>query len=385
MSARLVILTEIISPYRIPLFNTLAHSGQVDLHVIFLAETDPALRHWKVYKDEIHFSYEVLPSRRINFGQYQALLNRGVSRALAESGPDVILCGGYNYLASWQALRWARAQGVPFLLWSESTRLDRRRSLLPVEFLKRKFMAGCSGFVVPGESAWEYLSAHGIEPDRISKAPNAVDNALFASASARARTEEDRVRHDLNLPEKYFLYVGRFVPDKGVLDLLSAYAKLEDSIRRRVGLVLVGDGVARGKLELQAASISPGKIVFPGFTQREQLGAYYALAEALMLPTYTDTWGLVVNEGMACGLPVILSGAAGCAADLVQDGGNGFLCSPGDVGALARAMTRIASDPELCRAMGAASIERIRAYSPEEWCKGILGVLDRKFWTKRSR
>jgi len=379
MKPRLVILTEIISPYRIPLFNALARSRRVDLHVIFLAETDPTLRQWKVYKGEIEFSYEILPSRRVGLGRHQALLNRGVARALAGFTPDVILCGGYNYLASWQALGWARKHGVPFLLWSESTLLDRRRSLFPVEFLKRKFIAACSGFVVPGESAREYLSAHGIKPDRITQAPNAVDNALFAAAAARARADEHRVREDLNLPEHYFLYVGRLVPDKGVFELLSAYAKLDDSMRSQVGLVLVGDGAARAKLEQQAASISPSRILFPGFAQRERLGAYYALAEAQVLPTYTDTWGLVVNEGMACGLPVILSSVAGCAADLVRDGGNGFLVPPGDVEALARAMKHIVWEPALRLAMSASSIERIRAYSPEEWCRGILEVLDKNF------
>jgi hypothetical protein len=105
---RLVILTEIISPYRIPLFNALVQYEEVDLHVIFLAETDPTLRDWHVYKNEIRFSYEVLPSWRKRFGRYNWLLNRGVGHALSKSAPDLILCGGYNYVASWQSLIWAR-------------------------------------------------------------------------------------------------------------------------------------------------------------------------------------------------------------------------------------------------------------------------------------
>ena len=83
MRRRLVILTEIISPYRIPLFNALAQLAEVDLHVIFLAETDPTLRQWQVYKEEIRFSYQILPSWRKRVGRYNVLLNRGVGRALA--------------------------------------------------------------------------------------------------------------------------------------------------------------------------------------------------------------------------------------------------------------------------------------------------------------
>ena len=96
MRRRLVILTEIISPYRIPLFNALAQHPEVDLHVIFLAETDPSLRQWQIYKEEIDFSCQVLPSWRKRVGRYNVLLNRDVGRALVEAAPDVILCGGYN-------------------------------------------------------------------------------------------------------------------------------------------------------------------------------------------------------------------------------------------------------------------------------------------------
>src|SRR5580704_11994766 len=98
---RMVILTEIIAPYRIPVFNALARHEGIDLHVIFLAETDPALRDWRVYKNEIQFSYQVLPSWRQKLGGYNLLLNRGLKAALQKAAPNVVLCGGYNYLASW--------------------------------------------------------------------------------------------------------------------------------------------------------------------------------------------------------------------------------------------------------------------------------------------
>jgi len=371
MMRRVVILTEIISPYRIPLFNALARHEGIDLHVIFLAETDPNLREWEVYKDEIKFSYQVLPAWRKLLGGYNALLNRGVARALAAAAPNVILCGGYNYLAFWQALFWAHSRGVPFLLWSESTLHDLRRGHALVEFLKGEFLRKCSGFVVPGRSALEYLCAHKIKSDDIFMAPNAVDNDLFATAAARVRQNADGRRQELGLPDRYFLFVGRLVPEKGVFDLLSAYAKLDAAVRQQAGLVFVGDGASRRRLEERAASIVPGVIRFSGFAQREQLAAYYALAQVLILPTYTDTWGLVVNEAMACGLPVILSRAAGCAADLVKDEWNGLLVPPGDVPALAAAMKSLADQPQQCLTMGAHSRQHIFHYSPVEWATGL--------------
>ena len=376
MKRRLTLMTEIISPYRIPLFNVLARHEGVDLHVIFLAETDPDLRKWRVYKDEIKFSYQVLPSWRKRVGRYNWLLNRGVASALSASAPDVVLCGGYNYVASWQALLWSRMRHVPFLLWSESNLQDLRRGHAIVEFMKRKFMSRCSGFVVPGQSAGEYLRACKIREESIFVAPNAVDNDLFATAAAATRQHAASRRTEFGLPVRYFLFVGRLVREKGVFELLSAYAKLDKEIRKQVGLVFVGDGAERAQLQVVASTISPGMVTFAGFAQREQLTSYYALAEVLILPTYTDPWGLVVNEAMACGLPVIVSQVAGCAADLVKENWNGVLIPPRDEAALVAAMERIASQPELRRTMSGNSLQRIAQYTPNTWSLGIIRVLE---------
>jgi 1,2-diacylglycerol 3-alpha-glucosyltransferase len=375
MKRRLTILTEIISPYRIPLFNALARREEVDLQVIFLAETDPQLRQWQVYREEIEFPYLVLPSWRRRVGGYNLLLNRGVRSALGAASPNAILCGGYNYFASWQALVWARSHHIPFFLWSESNLQDDRHWHAAVEMLKEVFFRRCSGFVVPGKSAMEYLRTHRIKDELIFHAPNAVDNHFFAAGAASARQQPDASRRELNLPLRYFLFTGRLVAEKGVFDLLAAYAKLDERTRQDIGLVFVGDGAARAQLELQASTISPGVIKFAGFVQREQLARYYALAEMLILPTHTDTWGLVVNEGMACGLPVVLSSVAGCAADLVRENWNGLLIPPKDASSLASAMLKLASNPDVSATLGANSQSQIAYYSPLEWSNGILRTL----------
>jgi 1,2-diacylglycerol 3-alpha-glucosyltransferase len=372
MTRRLVILTEIISPYRIPLFNALAKRPEVDLHVIFLSETDASLRQWRVYKDEIQFSYEVLPSLRKRIAGFNVLLNRGVARVLDRLLPETIVCGGYSYLASWRALRWARAQNVPLILWSESNVQDSRRNHALVETLKREFLKRCNRFIVPGRSARQYLTSHGVQDAVIYTAPNAVDNELFATAAARACNDAAALRHKFKLPERYFLFVGRVVGEKGVFELLRAYAKLDERLRREVGLVFVGDGAAKQALEQLAGSVAAGKLIFPGFVQREELPIYYALAETLILPTYTDTWGLVVNEAMACGLPIVVSNAAGCANDLVEEGQNGLLIPPQDDSALAGAMEYLLTRRDVRSAMASNSRQRIARYSPEEWANGVI-------------
>jgi len=371
VNRKLIILTEIIAPYRIPVFNALAKIEGIDLHVIFLAETDPFVREWLVYKEEIDFSYEVLASYRRRWRNRNMLLNRGMNAALRKASPDIILCGGYNYLASWQALLWAGRNRVPFLLWAESNAKDLRRKSWFVESLKSRFLSKCDAFVVPGKASLEYLESFGISAKKIFTAPNAVDNDFFSQMSIKVCNNSAKLRQDFGLPARFFLFVGRMVAEKGVFDLLHAYRKLDPDLRCEFGLIFVGDGAARSELSKLAHDVTPGCVRFPGFVQRENLTTYYALAEALVFPTHAEVWGLVVNEAMASGLPVICTEVTGCAADLVEEGWNGRVVPPRDVGRLSQALEDLARNPEATRAMGENSRKRILLYSPRACAEGI--------------
>jgi glycosyltransferase involved in cell wall biosynthesis len=371
---KILILTEIIAPYRIPVFNVLARRTGLDLHVIFLAETDETLRQWRVYKDEICFSYQVLPSWRWRTGKNSFLVNRGLWPALNKVNPEVLICGGYAYAASWEALVWARRHRVEFVLWSESNRHDARGGRAAVEWLKTYFVRRCDRFVVPGKASLEYLRSLEAPAANIVTAPNAVDNRWFAEQAENVRSHATELRQKLKLPARFILFVGRLVPEKGIFDLLAAYAKLESGLRSQVGLVFAGDGVSREELMQQAKLISPGAVCFPGFAQREDLAGLYALAEALVLPTHSEPWGLVVNEAMACGLPIIVSSIAGCSDDLVEDGWNGYVVPPRDAEKLSVALDCVIRQPELTQQMRARSLERIQNYSPEACADGLAAA-----------
>jgi glycosyltransferase involved in cell wall biosynthesis len=205
-------------------------------------------------------------------------------------------------------------------------------------------------------------------------APDAVDNSLFATQAENTRVHAAEFREKLGLPSRFILFVGRLVPEKGIFDLLEAYAKLERGLRSEVGLVFAGDGISKEELVQQAKRISPGAICFPGFAQREDLAGLYALAETLVLPTHSDPWGLVVNEAMACGLPIVVSSVAGCSADLVEDGWNGYVVPPRDSEKLSVAIDSLLRQPELKQTMSARSLERIRKYSPEACADGLAAA-----------
>ena len=164
------------------------------------------------------------------------------------------------------------------------------------------------------------------------------------------------------------------VAEKGVFDLLLAYRRLDPRLRREFGLIFVGDGAARPELSELANEVTPGCVGFPGFVQRENLAAYYALAEALVFPTHAEVWGLVVNEAMACGLPVVCTDVTGCAGDLVEEGWNGRVLPPRNVERLTQALEDLARSPEATRVMGENSKRRIQRYSPRACAEGIAAA-----------
>ena len=375
MKRRPVILTEIIAPYRIPVFNALAARHDLDPHVIFLSENDPSFRQWHVYKDEIKFSYEVLPSFRRHIGSYNLLLNKGVESALRRASPQAIICGGYNFRAYWRAARWGWRNRVSLLLWSESNAADKPRNRA-VEFLKKRFARMCRAHIAAGISSRDYLLQLGAPPFSVFIAPDAVDVSLYAAAAAKARASSAPLRIEHELPERYFLYVGRLVEEKGVFDLLAAYSALDENIRARVGLVYVGEGAAREALQRRASNIHHGDIKFCGWVHRERISEFYALADALIFPTHSDPWGLVVNEAMACGLPIVASDVAGCAADLVCPSKNGFTYRPRDTDALSEIMQTLAAQPGLIQSMGAQSLEMIQSHTPERCAAGFAAAID---------
>ncbi len=371
---RVLILSEIISPYRIPVFNALTQHESVDLHVVFLSETDAGLRQWRVYKDEIRFSYEILPSARFRTGRSSVLLNWKLRSCLEKFAPEVIICGGYNYVASWEALWWARNHRAELILWSESNRHDARSGLGLVESLKTYFLSRCDRFVVPGKASCEYLRTLGSGERSLTIAPNAVDNDWFQFQAQSIRDRASDFRAELALPPSFLLFVGRLVREKGVFDLLDAYTQLSNDARSKVGLVFAGDGPSKAELERRARNLHPGQITFPGFLHREDLAGLYALAEALILPTHSDTWGLVVNEAMACGLPTVVTNVAGCSTDLVEDGWNGYIVPPRKPEALSAAIDLLMQDPQLRQRMRVRSLQRIEHYSPEACANGLAAA-----------
>ncbi|MDQ6671602.1 MAG: glycosyltransferase family 4 protein [Chloroflexota bacterium] len=311
--------------------------------------------------------YEQLPKGRIT---------RAVWRALDRLDPHVVVGCGYSDVPMLAAAVWAKRKRRPYILMFETTEWGRRRPLWE-ELPKRAVLATLVNGVFCGGTAHRlYLNRLGVRAARIWEKYDVVDNTYFEDAADAARRDEDQLRVALGLPPAYFLYVGRFSPEKNIEVLLRAYAQYKKHQPAGYGLVLVGDGPQRENLQELASRLHSDDIVWTGRQGIGTLPTYYALARAFVLPSRAEPWGLVVNEAMACGLPVIISNRCGCAPDLVREGTNGFTFDPHNVDELGRHLHTMAQLEEPIRAqMAKASRCVVAEYTPTAWATNLAACV----------
>ena len=297
-----------------------------------------------------------------------------VSKALDDFQPEVIAIPGWSSRQAKVGLMWALEHAVPVVVMSDSQEIDFPRSRYK-EWLKSRYIALCAAGLVGGTPHLAYLSKLGMPPSQIQTGYDVVDNAYFERCTNELRTKHKELAKELGLVRPFFLCAARFVEKKNLPTLIKAFAQYRDMAMTHHtlwDLVILGDGSLRTILEMMAKERTPPNSVhFPGFIQYAELPRYYGAASCFVLPSTTEQWGLVVNEAMASGLPVLVSERCGCAQDLVENGKNGFTFNPYDVDELARLMMWIAS-PDCDRvAMGTASLEIIDRWSPETFASGL--------------
>jgi len=299
-----------------------------------------------------------------------------VRAALDAADPHVVCLTGWSYSEALTMLVWAREHSRPVVLMSESTAHDAVRVGWR-ERIKRHILSQCDAALVGGKAQQNYVEALGVPSDRVFIGYDAVDSAFFQAGAAKARAEAEAVRARFGLPEQYFLASCRFIKKKNLVRLMEAFA----IYRKTAGaddwkLVLVGDGELRPVLETTAAALGiTDAVQFMGFKQYDDLPALYGLAGGFVHVSTVEQWGLVVNEAMAAGLPVIVSRTCGCADDLVDHQASGWLVDPFDVTDIAKRLTELA-EPDCDRAaMGARGQAIIANYGPDRFGNGLMAAV----------
>ena len=287
--------------------------------------------------------------------------------------PRVVAIPGWSDPLALGGLSWARRNRIPVILMSDSRADDKHKPhYWWKESVKAAVVRLADAALVAGESHASYLAALGMPPASILTGYDVVDNAHFAEGAKLARLKAAQWRRLLGLPERYFLTASRLVIRKGLPNLIRTYASYRQHEGADAwGLVLMGDGPLREELHALSVRLDVQQWVkFVGFQQYDKLPVFYGLASAFMNPSESDTWGLVVNEAMAAGLPVLVSRACGCSQELVLHGQNGWTFSPEDEIELAGLMSRISrlSEDERQR-LSEAGQRRIADLSPAHFAE----------------
>lgn len=303
--------------------------------------------------------------------------------------PGLVALNGWGVTEAWAARQWCRSNSVPTIVVSDSQERDAPRSLAK-ETVKRWFLKGCDAALVAGAPQRRYLQQLGVPLHKIADGVDVVDNAHFRQGAERARANAPELRGTLGLPQRYFLTCARLVAKKGIGLLVQAFDHYRKSeVQETWSLVIIGDGPLRHDIESQVARLQLQQHVkLVGFRQYNQLPDYYGLASAFVLPSLVDPWGLVVNEAMASGLPVVVSRACGCNEDLVQNNVNGITVEPGNVDALAEGLGMLSARTAYLEEMGAHSSKIIEKWDLNRFVSGVIDstrIAKESFQTGRSR
>jgi glycosyltransferase involved in cell wall biosynthesis len=368
----LAILTTHPIQYQVPVWKGLAARGKIPFKVFYLSDQglkarfDPGFDKsfsWDIdllgnYECEFLNTYKVTPSDSF----WRLRLKRHFGRTLHQIGANVLWIQGWQVAAYWQAVLEAQTAGVRVWLRGETNARSNAGGAGQQlkRLLLRQLLRRADRLLYVGEANRQFYLAQGIPEERLAAAPYCVDNARFIAAAAAARSERGRIRKEWGIPKEAFcfLFAGKFLAKKRPFDLIEAARRLRQGLHgKQIHLLWVGTGELGGELR-QACQVCfdaerGGRVsatnggnrpnaTFVGFLNQSEISRAYVAADCLVLPSDAkETWGLVVNEAMASGLPCVVSDACGCVEDLVQPI-RPDLCYPvGDIITLERAMATV--------------------------------------------
>jgi 1,2-diacylglycerol 3-alpha-glucosyltransferase len=329
---------------------------------------------WRPAKKHLGFESRTLFDKE--FEQVPPLeQKRAVNDSLNELNPSAVVMAGYSEPAMRAAAIWAHRMHKVCVMTTTTTRFDRRR-FLPKEIGKALWCRTYyDALCLPGERSVKYFEDLWFPRDRIWRCGNVVDNAFFSGQSDMVKENPERERRQRGLPQTYFLVVSRLSREKNLLRLLHAF----QNYKQRGGkwaLVIVGNGPQEADLKSFVEQHHVPAVIFHEWKQYDELPAYYGLASCFVLPSISEPWGLVVNEAMACGLPVLVSRHCGCVPELCRRGTNGFDFDPYDHEALASLMLKISGGEMDLKAMGEASRRFVANYTPETWALSLKDCVE---------
>jgi glycosyltransferase involved in cell wall biosynthesis len=363
--------------YQAPVFRALAQTPDIDLTVYFCllpnqqqqgAEFGVAFS-WDIPLLE-GYAHRVLPnvSPHPSVTRFSGCDTPGVAAQWQRDRLDAVIINGWVVKSCLQGMRACRKLQIPCLVRGEANVLRPRAWWK--RLLHRRLLRQYSRYLYIGESNREFYRRHGAREEQLYPALYCVDNDFFARAAEQVDRAAVRAQWGLDDGTVCYLYCGKFIPKKHPLELLQSFGRAVAQ-GARAQLLMVGAGELLDPCRRLAES-ERLPVTFTGFLNQSQIVAAYVAADCLVLPSdHGETWGLVVNEAMACGRPALVSSQTGCGPDLIQPGVTGDVFEFGDWGQLADRLRTYSQDRERLQSMGAAARRRVAAYSPLAAAEGI--------------
>jgi glycosyltransferase involved in cell wall biosynthesis len=294
--------------------------------------------------------------------------------------PDILVIPGWGFPVARMALRWARKKRIPTILMSESKWDDEPRRWWKEKLKSFLYIGQFQAALVGGNLHKDYLVRLGMAEESIFLGYDVVDNQYFTEKSQQIRrnSQISRKKYPKIPSAPYFIAVTRFIPRKNLLLLLRAYkCYRQQSQASPWQLVLCGSGADETTIKqfIQAENLND-VVHLPGFVPYQDIPAWYALGGAFIHPALQEQWGLVVNEAMAAGLPVLVSNRCGCFPELVLEGVNGFGFDPENIEQLTQLMLKMSSGDVDLYTMGQAALGHIQKYSPDYFTQGLKQAIE---------
>jgi len=374
--------------YYVPLYRRLAQRDDVAIKVFFTWHDAQAAVEDHGFKTRVAWDipltegYEFALVRNVSSApgthRFFGLRNPSLVERITAWRPDAVHITGWAWHSHLMALRAFNRRGIPTLFRGDSHLLDTRQSgvrwCVKRAFLKRVF-SWPTGFLVAGTANRAYYEAFGVEPYRLFPCPHSIDVSRFSEPADVFEREAARWREQLGIaPNRcVLLFAGKFERKKRPLELMRTVQALTDP---EALLVMVGGGELDGEVKTLAASDPERFRVLP-FQNQSRMPVVYRLGDLFVLPSaFGETWGLAVNEALACGRPVLVSDRVGCAADVV-DKSCGWTFWWADPSALTRALTQISRNPNKLLEMGRAAAKRAWSYDISRTEDALIACLTR--------
>jgi glycosyltransferase involved in cell wall biosynthesis len=363
-----------IGPYRHPLFEKL--TKEVDL-MVYYCSVKHGSREWDLWPRNYDYKYKILPRIPLKTSIGDQSLNLSIIKELVLNKPHILVLSDYTEPTTWLALAVAKLLKIPLIYWTEGIREPQSILGKISRPLRTLFIKKSASIIVPGRVSKNYVISLGADPEKVFIAPNALDNELFIKISEEFMPRKDELKRQLGFEDKVIvLCVGQLIERKGIKYLLHAYAKIQREYAN-VALLVLGSGPLESNLRKLADSLEllGFRIIGSGLSLRK-LVTLYSVADIFVLPTLEDVWGFVINEAMACGLPVVATHASQAALEMISSGNNGYVIKEGDSEELHVALENLIRNPAERERMGSRSKEiATNRFAVSHMVEGFLSAI----------